>query len=663
MSSLVIFFLVINSFSAFTFLKLEKKKKINEKEIKKELIKEIVSPEDWRVFSRMEDIIYRKDFEKFLYGFSKNKVYKTGKKEPVNLYFQIKSLELLEGKKDFYLLAIGDKEFALLDKNLELLYYKEFKQKIERYFLADRNFDGGEELYLIFNDKISCFSEEEKKFYEHTNGLSNFIWFVNNKDLYLFLFPDSLVLLEKDGKTKKIFSPKNEKFILCAPQKKGLTIISLIENRSISAHTHSNKIEIFGTFDSVKGEVLKEGYLIKADDNLFFINKALTYYEKINEFYPIKRIKDYRILDLNGDGKKDLVINNGEYSYYFLNNLSTLEEMQKDYYTRLINRIKNENLYNYQDLLITLLNLSAIVNLAFDEINQKIEKMIKKYYVAKVQQKLLLSSFLSVFFVLLIVLVVRPFFYRLRNKKRRIENRPLPQLCRIAEDLIALNHNYLLKGNFIGAQNAIKKIVEEFKPVEEEFFYLKTTLEPKFFTESYLAVLKKFLNNKNIRNLKEIIKEISHNISQKIVFLNIKNFEINQFLEREGYYFLEIYDPFSSEENLDYQIFLDNKLINFLTHLIIDHFRYAQKKAIITLEKKIITDWQRKVVLTFYSDAETSVNLKNGHLAAEIREIKEDYFDYLQITLGKRTEEKLLVIFSDLIGIIEGIIKKTKISL
>uniref|UniRef100_A0A7V4E2Q3 Uncharacterized protein n=1 Tax=candidate division WOR-3 bacterium TaxID=2052148 RepID=A0A7V4E2Q3_UNCW3 len=663
MSSLIIFFLVINSFSAFTFLKVEKKKKINEKEIKKELIKEIVSLEDWRIFSRMEDIIYRKDFEKFLYGFSKNKVYKTGKKEPINLYFRIKSLELLEGKKDFYLLAIGDKEFALLDKNLELLYYKEFKQKIERYFLADRNFDGGEELYLIFNDKISCFSEEERKLYEHTNGLSNFIWFANNKDLYLFLFPDSLVLLEKDGKTKKIFSLKNEKFILCAPQKKGLTIISLIENRSISAYTHNNKIEIFGTFDSVSGEVLKEGYLIKADDNLFFINKALTYYEKINEFYPIKRIKDYRILDLNGDGKKDLVINNGEYSYYFLNNLSTLEEMQKDYYSRLINRIKNENLYNYQDLLITLLNLSAIVNLPFDEINQKIEKMIKKYYVAKVQRKLLLSSFLSVFFVLLIVLVVRPFFYRLRSKKWRIENRPLPQLCKIVEDLVALNHNYLLKGNFVGAQNAIKKIIEEFKLVEEEFFYLKTTLESKFFTENYLAILKKLLNNKNIRNLREIIKEISHNLSQKIVFLNIKNFEINQFLEKEGYYFLEIYDPFSSEENLDYQIFLDNKLINFLTHLIIDHFHYAQKKAVITLEKKIITDWQRKVVLTFYSDAETSVNLKNGHLAEEIREIKEDYCDYLQITLGKRTEEKLLVIFSDLIGIIEGIIKKTKISL
>jgi hypothetical protein len=661
MNSLVIFFLVINSFSTFTFLKVEKKRDINEKAIKKELIKEMVSTKDWQVFSRMEDIIYRKDFEKFLYGFSKNKVYKTGKKEPVNLYFRIKSLELLEGKRDFYLLAIGEKEFALLDKNLELLYYKEFNQRIEKYFLADRNFDGEDELYLIFKDKISCFSEEEKKFSEWSGSLSNFKWLVYNKDLYLFLFPDSLILSEKAEKNKKIFPAKNEKFILCAPQKRGLTIISLIENRSITAYTHNNKIEIFGTFESVGGEVLKEGYLIKADNNLFFINKALTYYERINEFYPIKKIKDYKILDLNGDGKKDLVINNGEYSYYFLNNLPTLEEMQKDYYARLINRIKNENLYNYQDLLITLLNLSAMVNLPFDKINEKIEKMVKRYYVAKVQQKLLLSSFLSVFFVLLIVLIVRPFLYRLRNKKWRLENRSLPQIGKIAEDLIALNHNYLLKGNLIGAQNAVKKIIEEFKLVEEEFFYLKTTLEPKFFTKNYLTILKKLLNNKNIKNLREIIEEIIHNISQKIVFSKIKNFEINQFLEREGYYFLEIYDPFSSEENLDYQIFLDNKLINFLTHLIIDHFRYARKKAIIALEKRIITDWQRKMVLTFYSDAETTVNFENGHLAEEVREIKEDYFYYLQILLGKRTEEKLVLIFSDLIGIIEGIIKKTKI--
>jgi hypothetical protein len=50
MNSLVIFFLVINSFSTFTFLKVEKKRDINEKAIKKELIKEMVSTKDWQVF-------------------------------------------------------------------------------------------------------------------------------------------------------------------------------------------------------------------------------------------------------------------------------------------------------------------------------------------------------------------------------------------------------------------------------------------------------------------------------------------------------------------------------------------------------------------------------------------------------------------------------------
>ncbi|MEO0097775.1 MAG: hypothetical protein ABIK78_06750 [candidate division WOR-3 bacterium] len=659
-SYFLLLFFIINLSPFFNLLKWEKGKRIDERKIKKNLIRDIIPKEEEKFFSQTEDIVYRKDVENFLYGFFKNKVYQIKKKKPINLYFRIKNLELMEGKKGMYLLAIGEKELALLNRNLDILYYKEFDGKIKKYFLGDRNFDGEAELYLIFKDKIFYFSPEEENFWELKGNWQDFKGLVGDKNLLYLLFPDSIIILDREYKIKKIYPKKNEKFILITLKKEGLIIISKLENRSVLAYDKNRKIEIFGSFNEVESEVFKDGFIIKADNCLFFVNRALSYYEKIIEDYQIKEIKEYRIFDLNGDKREDLVVSNGNYLFYFLNNSLVLEETQRDYYQKLTNRIKMENLYGYQDLLITLLNISAQVGLPFLEIDKKIEKMVKKYYVAKIQQQLLLSSFLSVFFVLFVVLFVRPIFLKVKNKKWRLENRSLPQLIRIIEDFIALNHNYLMKGNILGAQNRIKKFWEDFKLVEEEILYLKETLEPKFFMESYLSLLKKIFNNKNIADLIAHLKEINKSLEKKMEFQRVNSFDIEDYLKKEGYYLLQVCDPFI-EDNESYKIFLDKKIENFLIHLITDHLKYAKKKAAIVLEKKIITDWQKKIILHFYSDAETEVDFEKGHLAEEIKEIKEDYFEYLNITKGFQRQEKLVLVFSDLIGIIEGIIKKSKI--
>ncbi|MEO0089235.1 MAG: hypothetical protein ABIK56_01730 [candidate division WOR-3 bacterium] len=660
MNNFLLFFIISLS-PFFNLLKWEKGKRIDEHKIKKNLIRDIIPKEEWKFFSQMEGIVYQKDIENFLYGFFKNKVYQIKKKKSVNLYFRIKNLELLEWKKGVYLLAIGEKELALLNRNLDVLYYKEFADKIKKYFLEDRNFDDERELYLIFKDKIFYFSGEEEKFWELKDNWQNFKELAGDKNLLYLLFPDSIIILDREYKTKKIYPKKNEKFILLTLKKDGLIIISKLENRSIFAYDKNKKIEIFGNFDEVEGKVFRDGFIVKADNCLFFINRNLSYYQEIMPDYQIKEIKEYRIFDLNGDKRDDLIVSDGNYLFYFLNNSLTLEEMQRDYYQKLTNRIKMGNLYGYQDFLITLLNISAQLGLPFLEINKKIEKMLKKYHVAKIQQQILLSSFLSVFFVLFIILFVRPIFLKVKNKKWRLENRSLPQLIRIIEDFIALNHNYLMKGNLAGAQNRIKKIWEDFKLVEEEVFYLKETLEPKFFMENYLSLLKKIFNNKNITNLFIYLEEINESLDKKMVFQRVNSFEIEDYLKKEGYYLLQVYDPFSEEDNEHYKIFLDKKIENFLIHMITDHLKYAQKRAAIVLERKIITDWQKKIILHFYSDAETEIDFEKGHLAEEIKEIKENYFEYLNIVKGFQPQEKLVLIFSDLIGIIEGIIKKSKI--
>ncbi|MEO0088341.1 MAG: VCBS repeat-containing protein [candidate division WOR-3 bacterium] len=650
---------VINLSPFFAFLKWEKKKRINEQEIKKKLITQLVSQKDWKIFSKMEDIVYQKDGEDFLYGFIKNKVYQIKKKKVVNLYFPIKKLGLLKEKKGIYPLLIGEKELVLLNQNLDILYYKEFGEKIEKYILEDRNFDGEDELYLLFKDRIFYFSSEKEEVWELDNNWLTSNWLVSDGNSLFLLFPDSIIILNKKLETKKIYPKKNEKFILLILKKDGLGILSKIKNRSIIAYDKNKKIEIFGNFNKIEGKIFKDGVLIKADDNLFFINHSFSYWENISEYYGIKEIKDYKIFDLNGDGREDLIVGDGNYLFYFLNNSLMLEESQRSYYQKLTNRIKMGNLYDYQDLLITLLNISAQLGLPFLEIEKKIEKAVKKYYVAKIQQQLLLSSFLSVFFVLLFVIVVRPFFLKIRSKKWRLENRSLSQIIKIAEDLIALNHNYLMKGNLLGGQFHIKKISEEFKLVEEEILYLKETLEPKFFLENYLALLKKLLNNKNVSDLIILLKEINKSLDKKMAFQRINPFELEDYLSKEGYYLLQICDPFGDEDN--YKIFLDKKIENFLTHLLVDHLKYAKKWATVVLEKRIITEWQKKIVVYFYSDAETEVSLEKGHLAEEVREIKENYFDYLNITKGSQPRVKLIIVLSDLIGVIEGIIKKIKI--
>ena len=290
----------------------------------------------------------------------------------------------------------------------------------------------------------------------------------------------------------------------------------------------------------------------------------------------------------------------------------------------------------------------------------------------------------------LVVIIIRPIVKKKIHRHAQVESKSVPTVVKIATEIIALDHNYIVKGNFIGAFNRLNEIVSKYrlhmdqdlglllrKSISEEFSPKTEGLQDNFQT-SYYRFIKRLIQDSRTTNFISIIKKICYNVLGPAKLISELSLNRNEYIpdriwERNKLGNDDLSVSFLYLVNRDFpdiyntsRLFWDQRLYNWFEHICSDHLRYAKHYAHFVFDYETATEWSRKVVLHLVSDSDKRIdyNHKDSHLLSEFEEVKTEYQDYILMPDDERilyhTGEKIWLKIIDLISILSTIIGHRK---
>lgn len=285
-----------------------------------------------------------------------------------------------------------------------------------------------------------------------------------------------------------------------------------------------------------------------------------------------------------------------------------------------------------------------------------------------------------------VFVLVRPIIKRMVWRKAQVEAKSVSTVVKIATDLIALNHNYIVKGNRTGAYNRLKEIINKYGLnadqdlglVLRQHFPSDTRSPVQLGQDDFLIPYNRFIKRLNketrIVNLPTIIKKICYNVINdktqiRELSLNRNDYKTNQSFDNTQATNPNLTVSFFYLVNVDFpdiyrhsNFFWDSRLYNWFEHVCTDHLRYAKTYAHFVFDYETATEWNRKLVIHLISDSEESIDFdrKDLHLVSEFEDIKANYQDYVVISDKEQVlyypGEKIWIKIFDLRSILSSII-------
>jgi hypothetical protein len=322
------------------------------------------------------------------------------------------------------------------------------------------------------------------------------------------------------------------------------------------------------------------------------------------------------------------------------------------------------------------------------------EKLIHRQWRNRLEVTLV-RSILIIFFIISIlfflsVIVLKPIVKKRIHRYAQVESKSVPTVVKIANEIIALDHNYIVKGNFNGAYNRLNEIIYKYRlQMDQDFgLLLRKSISKESLAEegrrnnfqtSYYRFINRLIQDSRTTNFISIIKKICNNVlGQSIpiteLSLNRNEYVPEKYWERNQLGKNSLSVSFIYLVNRDFpdiynnsNLFWDQRLYNWFEHICSDHLRYAKHYAQFVFDYETATEWSRKVVLHLVSDSDKKIDYKrkNSHLLSEFDEVKTEYQDYILMSDDERSlyysGEKIWVKIIDLISIISTIISHKKI--
>jgi hypothetical protein len=260
----------------------------------------------------------------------------------------------------------------------------------------------------------------------------------------------------------------------------------------------------------------------------------------------------------------------------------------------------------------------------------------------------------------------------------------MPTIVRLATELVALNHNYIVKGNWRGACNRLYEIINDYglkqdrdlglifeKGTSAELFS-EPSPKPANLQIHYHRFLARLTNESRTANLADLVKRICYNTLGSKTQIGELTLNRNEYIPRQinetkineaeklAVSFVYLINRDFPDIYPKLRLYWDTRLYNWLEHLCTDHLRYAQHYAHFVFDYESATEWNRKLVLHLVSDASEQIdfNRRDSHLLTEWEALKSDYGDYIQIPDNAQglyfPAEKIWVKILDLISILKS---------
>jgi hypothetical protein len=244
-----------------------------------------------------------------------------------------------------------------------------------------------------------------------------------------------------------------------------------------------------------------------------------------------------------------------------------------------------------------------------------------------------------------------------RDQCRLVERMPLSGRVALAVDLVAMDHNFVTKGNWPAAAERLRDIRDRAGLNRDvDLSRVGDQAEPH-----YSRVVGRLVDDSPTDPVLEFILTALRRArpDATVEFRPVSRGLVRDELSAPGFRVLGIENREYPDIYARVRWFSSPKLRSVIEHLIVDHARYARARAVVLLDYTVSTQWNRRLDVSLYSDSVGSIDLgrTGGHLVSELRELCISLGPVVEIPpAGWRPhtpDEKLWLRTADLISVLE----------
>jgi hypothetical protein len=245
--------------------------------------------------------------------------------------------------------------------------------------------------------------------------------------------------------------------------------------------------------------------------------------------------------------------------------------------------------------------------------------------------------------------------------RQQIEKMGVTDRVLLAADLIALDHNFMSKGNRPAGFERLIEIRNRHGLDRDRDLGQTGRVSSEHLMGAYAGAITRLIDATPTLQLLDLIQATARSAprGQEFEFLELSPEELRRLERRPGIRLIAV----TNHECPDYlrrlRVFSNPEVRGTLEHVVLDHIRHAAKWAHIITSYTVNTQWNRRLLISFRSDSPNVVPFANprAHITSRLRELATMLRPAIEVPRDASALvgplEKLWLLLTDYIAVLE----------
>jgi predicted transcriptional regulator len=208
---------------------------------------------------------------------------------------------------------------------------------------------------------------------------------------------------------------------------------------------------------------------------------------------------------------------------------------------------------------------------------------------------------------------------------QQIEKQPIADRVALAADLIALDHNFMSKGNRPAGFERLIEIRNRYGLERDRDLGQSGRLNSQQLVGVYASAITRLIDGAPTLQLLDLLQTTARSAprAQDFEFLELSPEELRRLDRQPGIRLIAVVNHEYPDYLRRFRIFANPEVRGTLEHIILDHIRHAAKWAHIITSYTVNTQWNRRLRVSFRSDSPHVVPFANprAHITSQVREL------------------------------------------
>jgi hypothetical protein len=240
---------------------------------------------------------------------------------------------------------------------------------------------------------------------------------------------------------------------------------------------------------------------------------------------------------------------------------------------------------------------------------------------------------------------------------RQIEDKPLPVRVALAVDLVALDHNFVTKGNRAAALDRLAEIrALHGLGRDRDLSLVSTELEP-YLSNAITRLVDRTPNEPVLDLLEGAARRAAGPRRFELVELTPEGFRRRDPAPGVRLVLVRNFEYPDSFRRM--RLLTSPTTRNIIEHLVVDHVGYAETRAELVLDYTVSTQWNRKLRIRFLSDSRHRIDFthQRGHLISQLADLASGLRPAVEVPGAdfkpSEPDEKLWLVITDIVSVLE----------